>query len=235
MYVRKRCYFNWFWAKGNICSILCVCVSIGKRDRREKYIQWEISLLEGPSHSEFGLVTHCAVAWPFLRCQQQVFLSLANRRWEVHYLQLISAPLVDWQLSRWQCCWIDISNRGRCHDVRHQLSPNGTEGGVCHLMVSAAGKWCTILLPHLTFVVLDGSSCTSLRLYPGIRPGRRRALPSAYVCRNSTTLWVSGKLMVFDGSLHRLPCCLGANQFPLRRLHDMVSLIVQCWHCSLTL
>ena len=106
MYVRKRCYFNWFWAKGNICSILCVCVSIGKRDRREKYIQWEISLLEGPSHSEFGLVTHCTIVWPCL---------------PYSWMQLHVCAFVPWNLSRKED---SVGLCIRMHEFYHPLGDN---------------------------------------------------------------------------------------------------------------
>ena len=44
------------------------------------------------------------------------------------------------------------------------------------------------------------------------------ALASVCVCRNSTTLWVSTKLMVLDGSLRKLPCCLGASPWSFKLL-----------------
>ena len=62
---------------------------------------------------------------------------------------------------------------------------------------------------HITFfVVCDGSSWISSRLYPGICPGRRMAFASAYCCRNLTKFLVSSKERTLWGSGLWFPCSL---------------------------
>ena len=60
------------------CELVVPCQR--SSGRRESGGGWRrrghASLLEGLPHGLFVLVTHCAIVGPFLRGQQQVFLSL---------------------------------------------------------------------------------------------------------------------------------------------------------------
>jgi len=88
-----------------------------------------------------------------------------------------------------------------------QLPPKGCEGGVCGSLETSfiAGqlvlhpdsllcdKICVIQVCAFsrvyrnTFVILEGSNCTSSRLYPGLRPGSKIALAFTSFCKNFTT------------------------------------------------
>ena len=58
------------------------------------------------------------------------------------------------------------------------------------------------------FVVFDGNSCRSSRLYPGIRPGRSMAFFSAKLLKKVTRFLISSNFKACLGNLLELPWTL---------------------------
>ena len=74
----------------------------------------------------------------------------------------------------------------------------------CITSFSPAAEWYTLHMPRLD--KLEGSSLVSERLYPGTRPGRRRACCTAYLRRKVMTYSVDSKESECFGFLYVLPC-----------------------------